>query len=285
MAVVKRDRPGPVKKRKAVKKSDVEAERYTLPGEMTEPVSDLGDAVIMIFGVPKVGKTSLASQFGKTLVLATEVGYKGLRLFKEDVDSWNRAKLVLRALKKDKSFKTACIDTIDRLYLLSERETCQQLGIEELADAEWGKGFSSNRKRLSGYLNDIAATGKGLILTSHAQEREVRSRTGGTFDRIVPTMPKQAREIVEAMVDIWGYYQHDGRRRVLQIIGDDQVAAGHRFEDRFRTPDGQRLKFIDMGRNAQEAYRNFVAAFNNRYEPTKEDDVIQVKKKLKLKKR
>lgn len=261
-------------KRKAVKRSDVEASAYALPTEFTEPTGDLMNAIVVLSGLRKIGKTSLAAQAGgKALVLAFETGYKGLRLKKEDVATWRKAEIVLKALKKDKTYNTAVIDTVDRAYAVCEQYTCDDMGIKDLGDAEYGKGWRENRKRFGDFINELTHTGKGLWIISHTSEAEIKTRGGEAYTRIVPSMPKQAREVVEPLADIMAYYQYDGDRRILTILGDDHIPAGHRFAERFRTPDGRRIRHIDMGRNATEGYRNFVAAFNNKFEPTEESDI------------
>lgn len=262
-------------KRKAVKASDVAAEKFTLASELTVPSTDLGDAIILIAGLRKIGKTSLATQFGKTLVMAAEIGYKGLRLYKEDIPNWERAMLVAKSLRKDKTFKSVAIDTVDKMYRKCEDFTCQQMGITYLGDADYGKGWSENRKNFVQLVDMITHTGKGVIFISHTEEREVRERSGNSYTVISSSMAKQARSEVEALADIMAYYQYLGGRRVLTILGDDVVPAGHRYADRFRTPSGQRIRHIDMGRNEREGYNNFVAAFNNRYEPDDDSDIAE----------
>ena len=277
MAVVKKLRGGDDKptKRKAKTVLDEAAEAYVLPTAMSEPVTDIGQALILIHGERKIGKTSMAARAPKNLLMATEMGYKGLRLIPEDIEDWRKAEVVRRALKKDKTFKTVTLDTVDILYKLCEAQTCRDLGIKDLGDEDYGKGWRENRKRFEAYLNGLAATGKGVILISHSTEQEISKRGGDTYTRITSSMAKQAREIVDGLVDIWGYFCYDGSRRVLVIQGDDHIAAGHRFEERFRTPDGRVLRQIDMGRSPAEAWANLVAAFHNKFEPTHDDDVVE----------
>lgn len=276
MAVVRKEKgKGGFKKKNRAPERDEPVGDYRLPTTTTEPVNDLSDCLILIYGFRKIGKTSLLAQFAKSLVLATEIGYKGLRITKEDLKSWDRAQQVLRALRKDKTFKTVGVDTVDLLYRLAEKETYRTLGIEDLADAEWGRGWNTCRRLLSDYLNALTQTGKGVVLISHAGEQSIRQREGGEFDRVMPTMPKQAREVVEPMIDIWACYQYDGTRRILTIVGDEHLSAGHRFEERFRTPDGRRIKSIDMGTSPAAAYKNLNDAFHNRYTPTREEDIVE----------
>jgi hypothetical protein len=279
MAVVKKEvGKGVTVKRRGKSADKAESEsggEYRLPTETSEPVESLQECLTLIYGFRKIGKTSMLSQAPKTLVLATEVGYKGLSLVKEDIGSWVRAQQVLRALRKDKTFKTVVLDTVDLFYRLVEKETYRELGIEDLSEAEWGKGWNHCKKMLSDYLNELTRVGKGVFLISHANEQSIRQRQGGEFDRVMPTMAKQAREVVEPMIDIWACYRYDGDRRILTVVGDEHLSAGHRFENRFRTPDGRRLKNIDMGTSAGEAWKNFNDAFNNRFTPSQEEDLVE----------
>lgn len=294
MAIVKKERGGsdePVGGRKAKRASDVAAEKYVLPTEFTEPTDDIGKAIIVVSGLRKIGKTSLAAQAGgKAFVLAFEIGYKGLRLKKEDIPNWAKAQIVSKALRRDKTYNTIVVDTADRAYAVCEAHTCEELGISDLGDAEFGKGWRDCRKRFSDYISALTHTGKGLWILTHTSEAEIRRRNGESYTRIVPSMSKQAREVIEPLADIMAYYQYDGDRRVLTILGDDHVPAGHRFAERFRTPDGQRIRHIDMGRNEREGYKNFVAAFNNEFVPRdaadladeeEEDEAPSPKKKTK----
>jgi hypothetical protein len=277
VAIVKKlkgDSERPMKKKKAATVTDEAEKNYKLPTTMSEPVDDLGKVLILIHGERKIGKTSMSARAPKNLLMATEIGYRGLRVIPEDIEDWRKAEVVRRALKKDKSFKTITVDTVDILYKLCEDYTCRDLGVKDLTDVEYGKGWRECRKRFEAYLNALAVTGKGVILLSHSTEQEIKKRNGDTYTRITSSMAKQAREIVDGMVDIWGYFSYDGDRRVLVIQGDDLISAGHRFEERFRTPDGRVLKQIDMGRNPEEAWKNFTDAFHNRYTPNNDEDVM-----------
>src|SRR5690606_37383443 len=115
----------------------------SLPDEMTEPVNELGSAVILITGEKKIGKTSLAAQFGKNLVLALEVGYKGLRLFKKDVPDWDTARALLKVIRKDKTFNSVTLDTAEKSFKRCEEWSNRRLGIEHASEEDWGKGWAN----------------------------------------------------------------------------------------------------------------------------------------------
>jgi AAA domain len=252
-----------------------------LPDEKSDPIEDLGKAVILITGEKKIGKTSLSAQFGKNLNLSFEVGYKGLEIFQIDIPDWETARAVGRKLRKDKKFNTVTVDTADQAYKKMEKYVLKKHGIDHASELEWGKGWAALKQEFEDFIDLLTHTGKGVMLISHSQEKEVRTRDGGSYDRIMATIPKAGREIIEGLVDIWCHFGYDGKRRVLTILGDDHISAGHRFTNRFRTPDGRPVRRIDMGRNEKEGYANFLACWNNKYEPEDEDDIDAPPKKSK----
>lgn len=289
MAVVKKLKGDNEKKKKKVHAVEEETEKFKLPTERSEPDDNLGSYTWLIFGEKKIGKTSLTAMIGKAVHLFTEPGGKALRLYPVVIDNWKKFKKAVRALKKDKTFTTVVVDIVDPLYPMVEDYTCEKLVIDDLADEEWGKGWRDNRKEFERVFGELLNSGKGVIFISHAQEQKVETRDGTEYDRMMPTMHKRMRELVEGSVDIWAYYTYDKRRRVLQILGDDHISAGHRLEGRFLTPDGRPIRRIDMGTSAKQGWQNVVAAFNNKYEPKKASDIddpeeeVSAKKKSKFK--
>lgn len=276
MAVVKKERGAVALKKKRREEDDDtvdDVKGLALPTEKTEARDRLADYILLLFGEKKIGKTALAAQIDNNLFLATEEGTRALSVYKMTVNTWREAKKILALLKKDKKYKVVTVDIIDLLYTACEAYICQKRVIEDLSDEEWGKGWRAARREFATFMEDLSKLNKGLILISHADVREVTMRDGSKYDRIMPTMPKIAREIVEPMIDIWAYFGYDGRRRVLQLIGDDHVAAGHRLDGRFRTSDGRRIRLLDMGKSPEQALERLELAFENRYQPKRDSDL------------
>ena len=273
MAVVKKEKGEFRIGKKKGKVAKVTEEKFRLPTERSEPEGALGAYTWLIFGEKKIGKTTLTALFGEAIHLFTEPGGKALRLYPVVIDDWRKFRRAIRALKSDTRFDTVVVDIVDKLYPMCEDYTCEKLMIQDLAEEDWGKGWRENRKEFEREFGALLNLGKGVIFISHAQEQKVETRDGKEYDRMMPTMHKRMRDLVEGSVDIWAYYTYVGRRRVLQILGDDHVSAGHRLEGRFLTPDGQPIRRIDMGRSPKQAYRNVTDAFQNKYVPTKSSDI------------
>jgi hypothetical protein len=231
----------------------------SLPDEPSEPKNDLRDFITMIYGREKIGKTSLAAQFEDVMFLLFEPGGKSLRIYSRSVSSWREFKEYVVLLEKNKSrFANVCIDTVDICFKFAEEYMCNKLGIDHPSEEEWGKGWGLIQDEFTRQIVRLCNTGRGVIFISHASEREIKKRKT-TVHRVIPTMSGQARKILEPMVDIWGYYYWDGDNRSLQIVGDEDVSAGHRLIGHF---DG--ITHIPMGTSAKESYENFIAAFDNR---------------------
>lgn len=265
MAAVKKVRPeaAPMKKKTVASEGNGP---FALATEPTVPSDALQDYSILMFGAKKIGKTTLASMFPDAYFLTTEPGTKALSVYQTEIANWRMMKDAVKAIRKDRRFRTTVLDTVDNAFKMCDEYVCAKLGIESLADADWGKGWGEARKEFEAVMRALlGAPGKGTILISHSTEKEIKRRDGSKFDRTQPTMATMARDICEAMVDIWAHYDYADGDRVLTIRGDENLTAGHRLQTRFQWK-GQPVEHINMGTTKEEGFANFMAAFNNKYQ-------------------
>lgn len=278
MAIVKKQRPSQEKSsRSSMHRS---SEEFELPTEKSVPKTEIGDFIILMFGEKKIGKTMLSAQFPDAFHMMFEPGGRSLEIYQSEFTDWGTFKKAVTKLKNDKRFNTVVIDTVDLAFKSAEQYACAKLAIDDPADEEWGKGWRAIRKEFERQIHRLISAGKGVIFISHAMEREIKTRRGSSSHRMVSTMPRQAAEIIEGLVDIWSCFTYDGDKRMLVIGGNEDVSAGHRLEDRFRWK-GEPINKIPMGSSAEEGYGNFVDAFNNKFNPNSNESKPSVKKTLK----
>jgi len=256
--------------KKGAKKSSVERHKkrdrdtvLELPAMKSIPSDCLQDYSMLIYGRKKIGKTTLAAQFKDALFLMCEPGGRALSIRQVSVRNWQEFKGYVDLAVKDKSAQTIVVDTADFCYEYCMEYVCEKLAMEHPSDEGYGKGWKAVRNEFTKEIGKLLHSGKGIIFISHSKDEEFKSRKTETRSKVVSSMPGQAKDVLEGLIDIWACYEYDGKRRILIIGGNDEVDAGHRIERRFKYPNGEPIETIPMGRNAKEGYENFIEAFSN----------------------
>ena len=200
---------------------------------------DLKGKFVCIYSLPKVGKTSLACQFPKNLLLAFEKGYNAIGGAKPvDIMKWSDFKLVLRQLERPEArqmYDTVTIDTVGLAWDMCEQFVCAQNGVQKIADIPWGGGYSACKKEFESCLRKITQLGFGLVVIAHVEKRIEKRADDTEVEILGPAIPKRAYEIVNQLVDIIGYidvtWDEEGNsQRWLYTRKTPTVMAGSRFK-------------------------------------------------------
>lgn len=170
---------------------------------------DLSGYVTYIYGAGGTGKTTLASQLDRALLLAFERGYNALPgIMAQDITSWTEMKQVLRELKKPEVkevYKSISIDTVDLAADMCEKYICNQQGVEKLGDIPWGGGFKLMKKEFEDVFRTIAQQGYALFFISHSKDKVFKREDGSEYNQIVPSLSPSYNEIIRNMSDIQAY--------------------------------------------------------------------------------
>lgn len=199
---------------------------------------DLREKIVVIYGEPKVGKTTIASQFPKALLLAFEKGYNALSgVMAQNVTKWSEFKKILKQLENkavQEKFETIVVDTADLAYASCEKFIIQREGVDKIGDIPYGAGYKMVRDEFDTSLRSIPMMNYGLVMISHAQIATVTMEDGTEYSKTMPTLAKQPRQVVLSMADIIGYaksVERDGESKtVLFLRGTPQFEAGSRFK-------------------------------------------------------
>lgn len=200
----------------------------------------LSEIRMLIYGNPKLGKTTLFSGWPDGLLLATEKGYGAVKLDVIDITSWEQFKEVSADLRKDKKlqkkYKTLGIDTVDKLANMCDEYICNEAEIDHISDEKWGKGYARFKKEFEGELTKLFMSNYGLIFISHTKIAEL-SNFAGSIHKVVPTLNNQARGVLIPMVDIIGCMKiktiktPEGKyktRRIITFVPSELFEAGDR---------------------------------------------------------
>ena len=204
-----------------------------LPTIKTPPKSRMEDLSALIYGPSKFGKSTFCANIDQALFLATEPGLNHLEVFQMPIQTWQDLLNACGEIAKgDHPFTCIVLDTVDHAYRLCVEYVCAGLKITHPSDLKYGKGYAAIYGEFTRVLNKLALLPYGLFLISHAQEKEVETRTGNII-RHIPTLPDKARQIVTGMVDLilYGSFEAEAgkpARRVLHTKPSPHFDAGDR---------------------------------------------------------
>lgn len=202
--------------------------------------TDLSGYITLIYGPPKIGKSTFGARMPKPLLLAFERGYNAIPgVIAQDITSWGEMKQVMRELKKpevQETFKSIVVDTIDIAADFAQKYVCNQLGIENIGDGGWTtNGWAKYKKEFEDVFRTLAQLGYAIIFISHDKEKTIKPQNGTEYQQIGSSMQSSALSIIENMADIIGYahpkVNPDGTtQRVLTLRSlDNSIRCGCRF--------------------------------------------------------
>jgi len=203
---------------------------------------DLSGYITFIYGAPKVGKTTLATQMPGALLLAFERGYNAIAdIMVQDVNSWGEMKQIYRELKKPEVkevYKTIVVDTVDIAADLCQKYICGQLGIDNMGDGGWGtNSWSKYKKEFEDVFRGLTMLGYAVVFISHVTTGTDKDQTGKEIGYTRPTTQKSALQIIENMSDIYAYARlyldangEEKRTLLLRSPAGSGISCGSRFE-------------------------------------------------------
>ena len=208
-----------------------------LPTVKTEPKFDILNLRLFLYGPPKIGKSTFCAGMPDAVFAATEPGLNNLSVFQAPIASWKDFLQFCGEIAGGKhQFKTVIIDTIDRLYRLCETHVCESLNIITPEDMDYGKGRAKVNAEFFRVMDRLTSLPYGLVFTSHAVTKEVKT-PGGNTDRTIPTLPDKVSQYIISLADVIGFasirpvMQADGttkRERVLCTKPHTDFDAGDR---------------------------------------------------------
>jgi hypothetical protein len=184
-----------------------------LPSNKTTPSGDLSTKTTLIYGPPKIGKSSFAAQFPDALFFECEPGLGELSVYKVPTYNWSdlldACKLVATG---NHPFKTVVIDTIDNAFKYCTDHVNAKHNVEYEGDLDHGKGWAFVKNEWHRVLTRLANLPVGLVLISHATDKQIETRTG-KYSKTQPSLPDRARHVVLGLVDMILYCDTVSRPR------------------------------------------------------------------------
>ena len=198
---------------------------------------DLSGYITYIYGAPKCGKTTLAVQMEKALLVAFEPGYHALPgVMAQDVTSWAEMKQLYRQLKDPRvqeMYRCVIIDTIDIAADRCKKYICNQNGIEDLGDLGYGKGWTKFKDEFNEVFRGLTQLGYAVFFIGHDKPEMIDNPDGTKTQKIRPTLSNSTKTVIAGMADIYGYAHQKaaGEMSVLTLRdASGMIECGCRFK-------------------------------------------------------
>ncbi len=176
--------------------------------------------ITILYGVPKIGKSTLAFCLKGAYFLPTEPGYKFVKIRKTKISNWATFKQFIKYMEDNQSalddIECFVVDTTDNLSKFCMQYACGREKIAHPSDEEWGKGWEAYRDEFTHWILRLCDLGPGVMFISHEQEREIKSR-GLMINKATPALPKTCYTVINNLADIilrMGFYTAKKRKGV-----------------------------------------------------------------------
>jgi len=176
------------------------AAKQRTPLSAVKPEAKRAPMVVLVHGLPGVGKTTFASKFPEPIfVCAERFGADELCVARwpDDIESWADVLEIPRRLADEEHpYKTLVIDKIDDLEPLAfaaviQRDAKGATSIDEVGGG-WNKGQKAAvdewRQLVAALERLVAKRGMNVVLVSHSVRRGFKNPTGENFDRWEPNI-------------------------------------------------------------------------------------------------
>lgn len=231
-----------------------------LPTEKSKPESSLDKQVILIYGRPKIGKTTFCSQFDKALFLATEP-IKLKEVYKVNINSWRLFLETCGEISQGKhDFKNIVIDTVDNLIILCQQYICEENNVDHISELPHGKGWSMVTTELTRPLIKLGALPYGIVLVSHCEQEEVETKTK-KYNRFTIDIGGKNKNVVLNMANIILFM--DSEYRDQQEIGVIHTKPSLYYDAGDQSKKLPENIYFPLDK-PEKAYEEIVKCFNNK---------------------
>lgn len=193
-----------------------------------KPLS-INPGILLLYGAPKVGKTTVLSQLDNCLVIDTEKGSHMLEGYFLDVNSKEELLAFYTEASLGHNFKYFALDTIDKIVEWTEKDVKREYDIESINDLPYGKGFGLVRERVINNVKKLKSLADHIIVIGHR-------KTAASVDNSTAIEPEsldlsgKLKNLIMAQSDAIGYMFREDDDLMVSFQSGKALEAGSRCE-------------------------------------------------------
>lgn len=204
---------------------------------------------VLVYGVPKIGKTELCSKISGCIIADCEDGSFHVDAHKVRIGDYSQLREFFKWIVTKPEYPTVIIDSITAVEKFLADEICKEHGWDNLEAPGYGKGYQILKKgwqKLVAGLDFLNNSGKHVVLTGHAKSRTFADPIIDSYDRWEVDLHKDSLAYLNSKMDAILFYKwktvaksrkKDDNAQIAQSNGDREMytqerpafLAGNRF--------------------------------------------------------
>ena len=185
---------------------------------------------MLLYGAPKVGKTTALSQLDNCLIIDTEGGANMIEGYIEQANNREELINILKEAKEGHDYKYVAIDTIDKIADWAEKTVCQEEQVTAIADLAFGKGFGLVREKVLNTVSVFKEIFPHVIIIGHRKWARAIVDSKAIVEPESLDLTGKLKNMLMADSDAIGYVYRDDEKGDLMVSfkANDALEAGSR---------------------------------------------------------
>ena len=193
-------------------------------------IVSLNPSIMLLYGPPKVGKTTMLSKLDNCLIIDTENGSSMVEGYIEKVN--NRQELInlVKEAKDGHDYKYFAIDTIDKVVDWAEKAVCREYEVPSIADLSFGKGYALTREKVMGTIHNLKSCVDHLIVIGHRKVARAIVDGKAIVEPESLDITGKLKNMIMSDCDAIGYVHREEDKLMISFKANEAVEAGSRCE-------------------------------------------------------
>lgn len=229
--------------------------------------------IMIIYGTPGIGKTTLAAQCGSPIFVQTEDGLTSPSLASvptfgvmQSYEQVLEALSVIYENAESQGWRTIVIDSLSKLDPLLEDCVCRENGFKRLGDVAFGKGYEPYREKWRELMSIMLAMrndkGLAVVLLDHVRIATMNPPDSDSYkkyypalsDRVAPLLTADADAVLFATYPITTISTDAGfNKKLTRAIADKprlycQERGPHVAKNRYQMPEFIPMQIADLAK-------------------------------------
>ena len=185
---------------------------------------------MLLYGAPKVAKTTALSQLDDCLIIDTEGGANMIEGYVEAINSRKELIELLKQAQEGHEYKYVAIDTIDKIATWAEQAVCEEESVSAVQDLAFGKGFGLVREKVLNTVSILKTIFPHVIIIGHRKWARAVVDSKAIVEPESLDLTGKLKNMLMADCDAIGYVYRDEEKGNLMVSfkANESLEAGSR---------------------------------------------------------